>query len=96
MSRASVAERLASPPSDLQGPFCRGFEPHHRRPSLTGVPESLRSPCCGLAIHKNKNFPMINDAFMISSAWGSSGTVDSEYTMRSPEPLFSRGSSPAS
>ncbi|GFN81400.1 hypothetical protein PoB_000790600 [Plakobranchus ocellatus] len=32
--------------SDLQGPFCRGFEPRHRRP------KSLRSPCCGLTIYE--------------------------------------------
>ncbi|GFO38937.1 hypothetical protein PoB_006544200 [Plakobranchus ocellatus] len=32
---ASVAQWLVSPPRDLQGPFCRGFEPRYRRPSLT-------------------------------------------------------------
>ncbi|GFN86752.1 hypothetical protein PoB_001325800, partial [Plakobranchus ocellatus] len=32
---APVAQWLASPPRDLQGPFCRGFEPRHWRPGLT-------------------------------------------------------------
>ncbi|GFN85753.1 hypothetical protein PoB_001225900 [Plakobranchus ocellatus] len=32
---ASVAQWIANPPRDLQGPFCRGFEPRHRRPGLT-------------------------------------------------------------
>ncbi|GFO32420.1 hypothetical protein PoB_005892500 [Plakobranchus ocellatus] len=31
---------IASPPRDLQVPFCRGFEPRHRRPGLT---EGLRA-----------------------------------------------------
>ncbi|GFO37744.1 hypothetical protein PoB_006424900 [Plakobranchus ocellatus] len=31
---APVAQWLASPPSDLQEPFCRGLEPHHGRPGL--------------------------------------------------------------
>ncbi|GFO27113.1 hypothetical protein PoB_005361800 [Plakobranchus ocellatus] len=31
----SVEQWLAIPPCDLQGPFCRGFEPRHRRPDLT-------------------------------------------------------------
>ncbi|GFO15892.1 hypothetical protein PoB_004239700 [Plakobranchus ocellatus] len=30
-----VAQWLVSPPRDLQGPFCRGFEPRHRHPGLT-------------------------------------------------------------
>ncbi|GFN89509.1 hypothetical protein PoB_001601500 [Plakobranchus ocellatus] len=32
---------LASPPLDLQGPFCRGFEPRHPRPGPT---EGLKKP----------------------------------------------------
>ncbi|GFN90415.1 hypothetical protein PoB_001692100 [Plakobranchus ocellatus] len=31
----SVAQWLTSPAWDLQGPFCRGFEPRHGRPGLT-------------------------------------------------------------
>ncbi|GFN99142.1 hypothetical protein PoB_002564800 [Plakobranchus ocellatus] len=34
-SRASVVQWLVSPPRDLQGPFCSGFEYHHRCPGLT-------------------------------------------------------------
>ncbi|GFO35805.1 hypothetical protein PoB_006231000 [Plakobranchus ocellatus] len=36
----SVAQWLASSPRDLQGPFCRGFEPRHRRPGLTEGPKT--------------------------------------------------------
>ncbi|GFN98755.1 hypothetical protein PoB_002526100 [Plakobranchus ocellatus] len=35
------------------GPFCRWFEPRHRRSGLAEGPESMRSPCCGLAMHEN-------------------------------------------
>ncbi|GFN75027.1 hypothetical protein PoB_000153300 [Plakobranchus ocellatus] len=31
----SVAQWLASPPRDPQGPSCRGFEPRHQRPDVT-------------------------------------------------------------
>ncbi|GFO32415.1 hypothetical protein PoB_005892000 [Plakobranchus ocellatus] len=35
-SRGGVGGTVATnPPRDLQGPFCRGFEPRHRRPGLT-------------------------------------------------------------
>ncbi|GFN94851.1 hypothetical protein PoB_002135700 [Plakobranchus ocellatus] len=37
---ASVAQWLASPPRDLQGPFCRGFEPRHQRLGLTEGPKA--------------------------------------------------------
>ncbi|GFN86292.1 hypothetical protein PoB_001279800 [Plakobranchus ocellatus] len=33
---ASATQWIANPPYDLQGPFCRGFEPRHRRPGLAG------------------------------------------------------------
>ncbi|GFO36418.1 hypothetical protein PoB_006292300 [Plakobranchus ocellatus] len=36
---ASVAQWLESPPCDLQGTFCRGFEPRNRRPGLAESPK---------------------------------------------------------
>ncbi|GFN76912.1 hypothetical protein PoB_000341800 [Plakobranchus ocellatus] len=35
LNGASVAQWLVIPPLDLQGAFCRGLEPRHRRPVLT-------------------------------------------------------------
>ncbi|GFO06813.1 hypothetical protein PoB_003331800 [Plakobranchus ocellatus] len=39
-ARASVAQLLASPPYDLEGPFCRGFLSRHWRP---GQAEGLKA-----------------------------------------------------
>ncbi|GFO32453.1 hypothetical protein PoB_005895800 [Plakobranchus ocellatus] len=77
----TVASESAS--EDLQGPFCRGFEPRHRRPGLAwpdGGPESLRSPCCGLAIYKNQ---------AVSFVWFLSGCpIATSYELIQPEKPF--------
>ncbi|GFO21337.1 hypothetical protein PoB_004784200 [Plakobranchus ocellatus] len=50
--RTIVAQWIRNAPVGLKGIFCRGFKSRHRRPSLTR-PESLKSSCCGRAIHTN-------------------------------------------